>query len=161
MASNLFKFKGNRINSLHCSLFSRSKEQEQWGTLDLSAYGNLLLCHDLFVNSALSFSLDCHGHCDGDQVTLAVNLHLLCQRLLLWAVSDLQIQTMAVFRPFPCSSLVVGGLLAVKQSIIWFWCKDIWQGWQLNSVLGVSENKIVLSRISSAMFSMCCLVNSD
>lgn len=65
------------------------------GTLDLSADGSLLLCHDSFVDSALSFSLGRHGHCDGDKVILAINLHLLCQRLLLWAVSDLQIQTTA------------------------------------------------------------------
>lgn len=131
------------------------------GTLALSANANLLLCHDWFVSSALSFSLDCHGHCDGDEVILAINLPLLCQRLLLWAVSDLQMQTMAGFGPFPCSSLVVGVLLAEQQSIIWFSYEDTWQGCQFNSVLGVSENKTVLSRISYTMFSVCCLVNSD
>lgn len=62
---------------------------------------------------------------------------------------------------FPLQFPLVGVLLAEQQRISWFCYKDPWQGWQLNSGLGVSESKAVLSRICSAVFSVCCLVNSD
>jgi len=90
----------------------------------------------------MRFSLDCHGQCDGAEVILALNLNLLHRSLLLvssFRLADTNrgnLQTSPL--PLP---LVVRVFLAEKQNIIWFCYKDICQGWQLNSVLGLVKLK--------------------
>lgn len=152
IASKLFKFKGNRINSLHCSLFSRNPGSISKWKLVTVPWLICKLSSEFFT--WLSWALWWRGSYFGYKPPSVMSQAVTVGSFRLADTNH------GSFRPFPCSSLVVG-VLSEQQNIIWFCYEDTWQGWQFNSVLGVSENKTVLSRISHAMFSVYCLLNSD